>query len=157
MTDIERSESDYVKPEPGDTTRPDPVEVDLEDLPEDPHEEAYENRQEGGPEFSDGTIPTPGTIDEPLMYVDPEAGETPEPGATLELGEYAHARRGADGRGTPSRRDDDDTDADDGYDPADYSVEEVNDYVRDNPEYAAEIASLERAGKGRKGILDHIG
>jgi hypothetical protein len=148
--------NDIVKTEDDEKTRPDPVEVDLEDVPEDPHEEAYENRQEGGPEFSDGTVPTPGTIDEPLMYVDPEAGETPEPGTTLELGEYAEARRGADGRGTVEDADVDDDD-DDGYDPADYSVDEVNDYVRDNPEYADDILALEKQGKNRKGITEHVG
>ena len=185
--------------------RPDPVELSRDALPEDPHEEAYEYRQAGGPAFSDGTIPTPGTVYDPLMYVEPDPAETPEPGDTLQLGELGAIRaqddlrehtgvigRGASGRGGAEARrgrsgartiDDDvvqvddigrfsgpdknkapevddadiDDDSDDGYDPADYSVDEVNEYIRENPEYAAEIAELERSGKGRKGILDHIG
>ena len=42
---------------------------------------------------------------------------------------------------------DDDTDLD--FDPADLTVEEVKDEVRDNPEIADEVLEAEEAGEGR--------
>jgi len=52
---------------------------------------------------------------------------------------------------------DDDDDIEEGYDPADYSVDEVNAYIDENPEYADEILALEAEGKNRKGIVERHG
>jgi|KBSMisStaDraftv2_1062788.scaffolds.fasta_scaffold940189_1 hypothetical protein len=114
---------------------------------EDPHVEAWENRQED-PAFSDGTVATPGTE----YPVEPGPGPVDEEGNPVDPNAPAREPE-ALGRGKAA----DDDDDDDGFDPADYSVEEVNAYVDANPEYASEIASLEAGGKNRKGVLDHIG
>jgi len=110
---------------------------------EDPHVEAWEVRQTD-PAFVDGTIASPGT-----EY-------PPEPGPGPEDAEEEEATP-KEKRAALKAGDADDDDDDDGFDPADYSVEEVNAYVDANPEYAADIASLEAGGKNRKGVLDHIG
>jgi hypothetical protein len=43
-----------------------------------------------------------------------------------------------------------------GYDPADYTVEEVLAYVAEHPDEAADVVVLEADGKNRKGIVEHV-
>ena len=44
-------------------------------------------------------------------------------------------------------------DEDGGYDPGDYTVAEVNEYIADNPDEAEAVIAAERSGKGRAGIV----
>jgi len=39
------------------------------------------------------------------------------------------------------------------YDPAEHNVDAVNEYIAEHPEQKDEILAMERAGRGRKGIL----
>ncbi len=39
------------------------------------------------------------------------------------------------------------------YDPAEHNVDAVNEYIAEHPEQRDEVLAMERAGRGRKGIL----
>jgi len=39
------------------------------------------------------------------------------------------------------------------YDPAEHNVDAVNEYIAEHPEQKDEVLAMERAGRGRKGIL----
>lgn len=45
-------------------------------------------------------------------------------------------------------------DDDEGFDPAEHSVDEVNDYIDEHPDEADAILAAEQRGKGRKGIME---
>jgi hypothetical protein len=53
-------------------------------------------------------------------------------------------------------RGDDQTEAS-AYDPGEASVEAVLKHVEDHPDQRAAVLKAERAGKARKGVLDHLG
>lgn len=43
---------------------------------------------------------------------------------------------------------------DPGYDPGEYTVDEVLEHLRSNPDQLSTVVELERTGRGRKGILE---
>lgn len=104
-------------------------------------------------------------------YVDPAVTEAPQPGtgadgevrteeerAQLKAVETGSAvTLGDESEGVDEDADEDvdevvDEDDADAYDPGEYSVAEVNDYLEANPDQRDAVVEAERAGKGRKGI-----
>lgn len=175
--EVDTQEIDVVDPDnpdadpiaqPGDEVEPTD---DLDSL-EEVHAQAAQNRRALGPVADDPTIATPGTEFPPQPGPGPTAPDlalfnatagalTVHGGAPEELVEAKRSGKTAAGAPTSTvegyegeTADVEDVDqVDSDYEPGDYTVNEVNEYIADHPEEADAIYAKETSGKGRAGII----